>query len=86
MVHLMYAFEFNLFPKINVKCEPQLGKRGLRSDISKKESIQEGKIRSDFIAYADGENSIFDISNRIKKNLKAVVEEAKILEKYNLLS
>ena len=80
------AFEFNLFPKINVKCEPQLGKRGLRSDISKKESIQEGKIRSDFIAYADGENSIFDISNRIKKNLKAVVEEAKILEKYNLLS
>ena len=85
MKSIVDAFEVALFPKINVKCEPQLSKYGLRPDISQKTNIDDIRTRSDFIAYADGENSVFDISNKIKKNLKLVVAEAKELEEHGLL-
>ncbi len=79
------AFEMKLFPKVNVKCEPQLGKRGLRSTISQKGSYGDIKTRSDFIAYADGHHSLFDISVKINKNLKSVISEALILEEHNII-
>ncbi len=78
------AFEVNLFPKINTKCEPHLRKYGLRPDISKKGCMMEVKTQSDIIAYADGNHSIFNISNKIKKNLKSVVREVLILKKHGL--
>ena len=86
MKSIVDAFESNLFPKINVKCEPQLGKRGLRPTVSQKGFYGDISTRSDFIAYADGQHSIFDISNIINKNLTKVVSELKILEKHGLIS
>ena len=86
MKTIIDAFEANLFPKINVKCEPQLGKRGLRPSVSQKGFYGDINTRSDFIAYADGKHSIFDISRKIKKNLRLVIEEAEILKKHNLLN
>jgi len=85
MKNIVDAFEIMLFPKINVKCEPQLGRRGLRPDVSQKGFHGDISIRSDFIAYADGVNSIFDISNKINKNVKYLIEEVRILDKHGLL-
>ena len=66
MKSIIDAFEMNLYPKTVVICEPQLSKRGLRSTISQKG--KKDNIRSDFIAYADGQNNLFDISIKIKRN------------------
>jgi aminopeptidase-like protein len=85
MKTIIDAFEVNLFPKINVKCEPQLGKRGLRPNISQKGYMGDITTRSNFIAYADGEHSLFDIANLINKNLKFVIEEVVILTKHRLI-
>lgn len=85
MKNIINAFEGILFPKINVLCEPQLGKRGLRPNVSQKGFRGDINTRSDVIAYSDGINSIFDISNRINKNLKDVVKEINTLKKNGLL-
>lgn len=53
--------------KINCLGEPQLGKRGLRPTITTTSSYtNEIKSIMDFIAYADGENDLIDISNKTK--------------------
>jgi aminopeptidase-like protein len=86
MKTIIDAFEVDLFPKINVKCEPQLSKHNLRHNVSQKGHMDDIHTRLDFIAYADGEHSIFDISNKINKNLKCVIEEARVFDKHHLLS
>ena len=56
-------FEKNRFyPKVNVFCEPQLGKRGLYPNISTKESGKIVQNMMNFISYCDGSNSILEIS------------------------
>lgn len=59
--------EHNHKYRINVFCEPQLGPRGLYPSISQKGAALTDEVRkiTDFIAYADGRNSLIDISNRI---------------------
>lgn len=59
------VLENNYKYKINVLCEPQLGKRGLYPTISQKGSYDAVKAMTDFIAYADGNNDLIDISNII---------------------
>ncbi len=56
------AIENNCTPKVNVYCEPQLGKRGLYPDVSKKDSATEVRLLTNFIAYADGKNDLFEIA------------------------
>jgi aminopeptidase-like protein len=57
------VFEKNrYYPKLNVLCEPQLGKRGLYPTISTKESGKIVRNMMNFISYCDGNNSILDIS------------------------
>ena len=85
MKTIVDAFETNFFPVVNVKCEPQLSKHGLYPSISKKGDRCDVDTRMDFLAYADGNHSIFDIANKINKNLKLVVSEAAILGKCNLI-
>ena len=59
------SFELGLYPHTRVLCEPNLGKRNLYPHISKKESYKDEdiKVRTDLIAYANGKNNIFYISN-----------------------
>ena len=58
-------FEKNrYYPKLNVLCEPQLGKRGLYPTIATKESGKVVRNMMNFISYCDGNNSILDISER----------------------
>jgi aminopeptidase-like protein len=58
--------EENRTYKINCLGEPQLGKRGLYPTISTKSSGNEVTNIMNFIAYADGENDLLDISNETK--------------------
>jgi aminopeptidase-like protein len=52
--------------KLTCYGEPQLGKRGLYPNLSTKKSGASVSTIMNFIAYADGENDLVDISNHIQ--------------------
>ena len=61
----LILIEKNCKYKINCLCEPQLGKRELYPTVSTKATPKIVRSMMNFIAYADGENDLIDISNRI---------------------
>lgn len=79
------ALENNFKYKINVLCEPQLGKRGLYPTMSQKGSYDEVKAMTDFIAYADGTNDLIDISNIIGVSVKDLLFVIKKLKESELI-
>ena len=64
-LYCIQGLEANGYYQCSCLCEPQLGKRGLYPTISRKGQYDQVKVMMDFIAYADGRNDLFDISNRI---------------------
>lgn len=80
------AIEWNEKYKIQCLCEPQLGKRGLYPTISKKESYDSVKTMTDFIAYADGNNDLIEISNIIKIPIQELIPIIRILTKKKLIN
>lgn len=85
MRELIQALEYNFYYKIKVCCEPQLGKRGLYPTISKKGNADIVKSLMDFIAYADGSNDLFDISNMINVPVRELLPEIKKLRENDLV-
>ena len=86
MRSIIKSLEFGMYPKINVLCEPQLGKRGLYPNTSKlHKGKHPAKFRMDIISYCDGEMSIFDIAKKLRTNLNLVLDELFILSKENLI-
>lgn len=79
------ALENNYKYKIKVLCEPQLGKRGLYPTISQKGTYDEVKTMTDFIAYADGNNDLIDISNIIKVPIKSLIFMVNKLLEHDLI-
>jgi len=77
--------ENNKVYKVKCCCEPQLGKRGLYPNLSTKESGASVETMMDFIAYADGNNDLIDISNIIKKPVLEIVPIAQRLFEAGLL-
>ena len=65
MTKCVEILENNGYFKINVLCEPQLGKRNLYPTLSQKNSYQDTDRLTNFIAYLDGKNDLIDISNII---------------------
>ena len=65
MVQWIYCMENNKKYKMTVLGEPQLGKRGLYPTISRKGSYDKITAMVDLIAYSDGRNDLFDISEII---------------------
>ena len=57
-------------PKNQILCEPQMGKRGLYPQLSKKGNYTKVRDLMSFLQYADGNNDLKDISKLIKCNLK----------------
>lgn len=80
------AFEIGLVPHVTIKGEPQLGKRGLYPTISQKGTHSAIRTRMDFLAYADGSNSLFQIAEIIGVPLKYVLEEASLMLEHDLVS
>ena len=73
-------------PKAKYLCEPQMGKRGLYSNLSIKGN-RKASIQSmvDFLQYSDGKNDISNISKIIGINLSDAKRTYRILKKNNLL-
>lgn len=71
--------------RVNVLCEPQLGKRGLYPTISTKSSGEIVRDMMNFIAYADGNNDLIDIANIINTKAEDLYEIVEKLAKANLI-
>ena len=66
-------------------CEPQLGKRGLYPNTSKRGSGRSVRNITNVLAYADGRNDLIDISNIIKVPISEIVEIVEDLRDVGLL-
>lgn len=77
--------EYNYYYKVNVFCEPQLGKRGLYPTISTKTSGTIVRTMMNFIAYADGNNDLIDIANIIDVQAEELFEIVEKMKKANLI-
>ena len=51
--------------KVNILCEPQMGRRGLYSTLSSKKTDSEARLMMNFISFCDGEHSLLDIAEKI---------------------
>lgn len=67
------AIENNIFPKLSVLCEPQLGKRGLYPTLSTKESSDQVRVMMDLISYCDGKRHLIEIAELIGEPLCSLV-------------
>lgn len=65
--------------------EPQLSKRGLYPDLSKKGNSNSVKSIMDFLAYADGKNDLIDISNLIKVPCVELLSIVDLLQEHELI-
>lgn len=86
MSKVIEVLEYNRNYRINVFCEPQLGKRGLYPTVSQKGSYDAIRDMTNFIAYADGENDLVAISDRIGCPTGRLIEIVKKLMEHDLLS
>ncbi len=57
--------ERNFKYKIEVLCEPQMGKRGLYPTLSTKSINQDINLMMDVISYCDGKNTVLDIAEKL---------------------
>ncbi len=86
MCKVIDAIEYNRKYRVNVLCEPQLGKRGLYPTISQKGSYNGVKAMRNFIAYSDGRNDLIDVSNLIDVEIDSLISVINELKETNLLS
>lgn len=74
MMEVIEIFEKNGYYKVTVLCEPQLGKRGLYSDISRKGTYDGIMVQRDVLSYSDGSNDLLDLSERIGVPVSEIVD------------
>lgn len=85
MCDVIRSFELGLYPNVTIKGEPQLGKRGLYPTISQKGNYSATRARMDFLAYADGTNSLFEIADIIGVPLNILLDEAALMIEHGLV-
>ena len=78
------------FPKNAIICEPNLGKRGLypsTNNVAQKKTKLKKLAKNvlNFLSYADGCNSLEDISKLIKLDFKSTIKLSEILLKKRLI-
>ena len=83
---IINALEYNTKYKINCYCEPQLGYRGLYPTESFNRSSMTVKDMMNFIAYADGTQDLFEISEIIDVPVSKLHEIAVKLENAELFT
>jgi len=81
MVKCFNALEKNKKYRVTCFGEPQLGKRGLMPTISSKETYKATLHMKDMVAYADGTNDLFALSEIIGAPIEEIIELSdKLLE------
>ncbi len=83
---IVQAFEQGLRPRCQILGEPQLGRRGLYPTISQKGNYSAVRARMDFLAYADGVNSVFDIARITGLPLRDVIDECALMKSHKLVA
>lgn len=86
MVQWINCMEHNGKYRMTVLGEPQLGKRGLYPTISQKGSYNAVAAMTNFIAYADGRNDLFDIAQIIDVAPYELIEIKEKLKDNKLIS
>ena len=84
-LRLITALEKNGYPLTNVLGEPQLGKRGLYPNLSKKGSTQGVKQLLNVLSYCDGQHDLFDIGNKARVGIDEVLALIDIFLKHELV-
>lgn len=79
------AIERNKRYKASFLCEPQMGKRGLYSTLSTKQSDIKVKLMMDILSFSDGENSLVNIAENLNVPVWSLYDSVDILEKHNLI-
>lgn len=78
------VLEHNYIYQVTCFCEPQLGKRGLYPQISKKNSYDQIRAMMNLIAYADGKNDLLEIAERIHEPVDKLAAIADTMEQQGL--
>ena len=79
------AIERNKIFKTKTLCEPQMGKRGLYSTLSIKNSYESVKLMMDFLSLCDGNASLLNISERLDVPIWDLYELIDKLLNHNLI-
>lgn len=79
------AIERNKIFKTKTLCEPHMGKRGLYSTLSIKNSYESVKLMMDFLSLCDGNASLLDISERLDVPIWDLYELIDKLLNHNLI-
>jgi aminopeptidase-like protein len=77
---IIEALEANFRYEVQCRCEPQLSPRGLYPSVSDKNSGRAVREMMNFIAYCDGQNDLFDISDIIGAPVTHMIPVAEKLE------
>lgn len=85
MKNCVTLIEHNKTHQTTCLCEPQLGKRGLYPSVSQKGSSRSVKTIMDFLAYADGKNTLLDIAELIQVSALELIPIAENLYKQGLI-
>lgn len=86
MTEILKLLEYNRCYRVQCFCEPQLGKRGLQSTISKKGTYGGVLTLRNLLAYSDGETDLIEISDQIKVPVAALYPMIDKLVEQGLLS
>lgn len=78
--------EANTYPRITVLGEPQLGRRGLYSNLSKVGSADGMRNMLNLIAYADGKSDLIDLARQIDAPFDEVARLAYTLANHDLMA
>ncbi len=68
------ALEINVYPRVTVLGEPQLGKRGLYPHLSTMGSGWQVRTMMNLISYCDGKHSLLDIAEILKQPIAVLAE------------
>lgn len=77
--------ELNFRPRLVVRCEPQLGKRGLYSSITKKGVGEDVRNMRNILAYCDGTNDLIDLFTTTRVSLEDGLEIVGKLKEHKLV-
>ena len=78
--------EKNNIYKVNVLCEPQMGRRGLYPMLSTKKSGEQTRLIMNLLSYCDGEHSLIDIAEKINIPAWDLFELIETLISHDLIS
>jgi aminopeptidase-like protein len=78
--------EANQFPKTLTLGEPQLGKRGLYSNLSKVGSAAGAKTMRNLIAYADGSQDLIALAAVLESDVSELAELSELLAKHAVMA